>query len=65
MIPSRLITGIIFLVLGLTLIIASIFTIAPLIGGIIFLALGIYMLVNDDEDKIEQIKSHGGKKKNE
>jgi len=65
MIPSRLITGIIFLIFGIVLTVVGIFAIPALIWGIVFLALGIYMLVNDNEDMIEPIKSHGGKKKNE
>jgi len=57
MIPSRLITGIIFLIFGIFLTVVGIFAIPALIGGIIFITLGLYMLLVDNEDKIEPIKS--------
>ncbi len=57
MIPSRVITGIVLLILGLILTVVGVFTIAPLVWGIIFVILGLYMLLVDNEDKIEPIKS--------
>ncbi|MBT4257979.1 hypothetical protein HOD88_02250 [archaeon] len=48
--------GIIFLLLGIF--ISFVFYIY---GGILFL-LGIFILINNNEDKIEQINSLGGKK---
>lgn len=56
---SRLITGLFFIILGVTLIVLGLFFIAPFIWGIIFLILGIVILLNSKEDEIEQIKYSG------
>jgi membrane-bound ClpP family serine protease len=60
---SRTITGIIMILSGIGLIIASPFAaFIPLIYGIPILIIGIVIFFNKKEDKIEQIKSKGGKK---
>lgn len=69
MIPSRLITGLAFTIGGILLILLAFYTIVGFIWGIILLGMGLYMLIVNDEDKIESIisntsktKSQGGKK---
>ena len=60
---SRIITGIVMIVLGLILIGVSYFVkFISLIWGIPLVILGIFILLNKKEDKIEEIKSQGGKK---
>ena len=69
MIPSRLINGLAFTIGGILLILLAFYTIVGFIWGIILLGMGLYMLIVNDEDKIESIisntsktKSQGGKK---
>jgi len=63
---SRLITGLVMIIGGLFLIIWSFFikeaSWVALIYGIPILIIGIFILLNKKEDKIEEIKSSGGKK---
>ena len=60
---SRLITGMIMILLGAGLIAISFFaTSFVLIYGIPIFVLGIFILFNRKEDKIEEIKSSGGKR---
>ena len=56
---SQLITGIVLVVGGATLIIGAFFSearVVMLIYGIPLFIIGIYVLFNKKEDKIEQIK---------
>ena len=65
---SQLLTGVIAILLGLFLILLSIFVkgaIPALIYGIPIFIIGFFILLNTNEDKIEQIKNkkhNGGKK---
>ncbi len=63
---SRLITGIVMVLGGLFLIGLSFFieeaSWVALMYGIPLLIIGVFILFNKKEDKIEQIKSSGGKK---
>jgi len=57
MTPSRLITGLILSLGGLAIILVSIFTTAIfIIYGLVALVVGIAILINNREDRIEQIK---------
>jgi len=63
---SRLITGVIMIIVGFGLIITNFLLkknvgFVILIYGIPILIIGIVILLNKKEDKIEQIKSKGGK----
>mgnify|MGYP007094924135 CR=1 FL=1 len=57
------ISGILVLGLGIVLLLLGIFVsfVFYIYGGISFI-LGVFILINNNEDKIEQINSHGGKK---
>ena len=65
--PSRLITGSLILVISLWFVIFLGIADGPgidfgaIITGVIFLIVGLFILLNENEDEIEQIKS-GGKK---
>ena len=65
---SRLITGIIMTAGGFVLLVVSLTNgfkevgFVALIYGVPILFIGIIILLNKKEDKIEQIKSQGGKK---
>ncbi len=63
---SRLITSIVMMVVGLSLIILFFFikkdSWVALIYGIPIFIIGIVIFFNKKEDKIEQIKQVGGKK---
>jgi membrane-bound ClpP family serine protease len=60
---SRSITGILAIILGLTLIIIGFFTYVTLIYGIPILIIGIIIFFNKKEDEIEKIKRKKGGKK--
>jgi hypothetical protein len=61
---SRIITGTIIIILGLTLTLLGLFFYVTLIYGIPLLIIGIFILFNKKEDYIEGIKTQkkGGKK---
>ena len=60
---SRTITGTFAIVLGLILIVVGIFQWVALIYGIPLFIIGFFILFNDKEDNIEDIKSSISKKR--
>jgi len=63
--PSRLIIGIVLCIVGLFLIILSLFGFWQVIFyGIILLVLGVVILLNKNEDKIEERKDLNKNKNN-
>ena len=63
MTPSRLIVGGIIIAFAIFLLILDISSFVTWIYGVVFLILGLFILLNEKEDTIEQIKSTGGKRK--
>tara|TARA_Y100000310_G_scaffold335595_1_gene418017 strand:- start:1327 stop:1518 length:192 start_codon:yes stop_codon:yes gene_type:complete len=61
-IVSRIITGIIAMVIGVVLILWNFYEFWTFIYGVIIFVIGVFILFNNKEDDIEKIKSRRHKK---